>query len=85
MNNKAHYVRFVQAIILAAAVPACSADQETSPSPPPPPSPETSASAQVDFEPPPPAAASTEDAGADATLPFSSGPLMPPVVPAALA
>jgi hypothetical protein len=81
MTKPTHYLRFVQAIVLAAAVPACSVSSETpstpsTPSAPPAPKEEASeapvATAEEKTEP-------AADAGADAELPFSSGPMMPPV------
>ena len=80
-----HYLRFVQALTLAAVVPACSGapvdDAEparvsepvvptaaTAPRPIARPIPE---SAQAD-------ASSDHDADVDASLPFSSGPIVPP-------
>lgn len=91
-----HYLRFVQALVLAAAVPACAADE---PAPPttsaehaaqtadptapsnaegaPAPAPTHAAEANA-------AGPASTDAGVDSSLPFSSGPIVPPELPAAL-
>jgi len=105
MTKPTHYLRFVQAIILAAAVPACSGASET-PAPPadtqvkggetnevPQATEKTEPAEPAEQKTPPaesggepqPFSEETADAGADAKLPFSSGPQMPPVLPVGFA
>jgi hypothetical protein len=92
-----HYLRFVQALVLAATVPACSsadapappttstepAAQTAEPATPssgePAPAPMHAAQASADAH-----SATDADAGVDGSLPFSSGPIVPPELPAAL-
>jgi hypothetical protein len=98
MTKPTHYLRFVQAVILAAAVPACTASSDD---PKPSPQIETAQqSGQTKTEESKPDEQTTEEAKteepkaepldgtgkpADAGLPFSSGPLMPPVLPSSFA
>ena len=80
----AHYIRFVQALIIA-AIPACTAAVETK-NPEPEPAtaavnsarPEGSSAAQADAG---ADAAAHADASVDGALPFSSGPIVPPELP----
>jgi hypothetical protein len=100
-----HYLRFVQALVLAAAVPACSSGDD--PAPPAkgeapaltgaasggPAAPESPPSAATSAPPAAPVAetqhpaqpAAHADTGVDAGLPFSSGPIVPPELPASFA
>ncbi len=99
-----HYLRFVQALVLAAAVPACSSGDDPAPAPKGE-SPTASATTTATAAPEAPKAAATSappaatametqrpaqpapqaDTGADSGLPFSSGPIVPPEMPASFA
>jgi hypothetical protein len=78
-----HYLRFVQALVLAAAVPACSdaAPEDATPSNDPAPT-ETSQHADAPRTIPTGTVASTTtttvDASVDSSLPHTSGPIAPP-------
>jgi hypothetical protein len=77
-----HYLRFVQALVLAAAGSACSdaAPEDTSPTNDPAPA-ETSQHAEAPRTIPTAAAvasATTQDASVDSSLPHTSGPIVPP-------
>lgn len=101
-----HYLRFVQALVLAAAVPACSSGDDPAPpakSDPPassttkavgapaateaPPAPASPAPHAAPVVEPQPAAQGAEhaDSSPDSGLPFSSGPIVPPELPASFA
>jgi hypothetical protein len=81
-----HYIRFAQALIIA-AVPACTAAVESKN-----PEPETSTAVAASSAKPEGTAAAQSDAGSadaahhndasvDGALPFSSGPIVPPEMP----
>jgi hypothetical protein len=70
-----HHLRFIQALVLAASLPACSdaaveTNEPTDPA-------QTSEHAQAPRT-MPSATASTEDASVDSGLPHLSGPIVPP-------
>ncbi len=84
MTTRPHYLRFVRALVLAAAVPACSGADDGSPQPAtvdPAPSPPVDRGAEL-AQMPRPVASSTADAAADVAidgeLPKTSGPIVPP-------
>lgn len=78
----AHYLRFARSLALAAVVPGCTSAG-------PAPAPEPRVVAQADAPPSADAGTGTADADhdreVDAELPFSSGPIVPPELPASLA
>lgn len=92
--NTPRYLRFVKALVLTAAVPACSSDPTTEPPPA-----KTADSSETAPATEPPAtpgagskiaeakadAGSTADADVDSGLPFSSGPIVPPELPVGFA
>lgn len=86
-----HYLRFVKALVLTAAIPACSSEPASTPAP-------AKTADSTETAPTPPVAqpianedvaatdaGATHDADVDATLPFSSGPLAPPELPVGFA
>ena len=92
--NTPRYLRFVKALVLTAAVPACTS--ATSSEPPPAKtsdSSETAPATEPAVDPGAPAkvadakadAGSTPDADVDSGLPFSSGPIVPPELPVGFA
>ena len=87
-----HYLRFVKALVLTAAIPACSSD--ASPAPAPAQVADTTATAPPAVQPianeeladtTPTSDAGQTDADVDAKLPFASGPLLPPELPVGFA
>jgi len=84
-----HYLRFVKALVLAAALPACSSGAADGPAPSPA---ETADTTTAPPSAPAPTAneeladaGTAHDGGVDADLPFSSGPIVPPELPLELA
>lgn len=78
--KQAHYLRFARALALAAIVPGCTS---AAPSP----TPEPQLALEADAQPRPGDAQMHDDAASDvdAGLPFSSGPIVPPELPASFA
>ena len=75
----AHYLRFARAIALAAVLPACTGPGEPAPNPPATPGAHDDAGAELAD------AGATEVEETDADVPFSSGPIVPPELPAGFA
>jgi hypothetical protein len=78
--KQAHHLRFARALALAAIVPGCTS---AAPSP----TPEPQVVAEADAQPATADAQLYDDASSDvdAGLPFSSGPIVPPELPASFA
>jgi hypothetical protein len=77
--DRAHYLRFARALALAVVVPGCTGTGPT-------PDPNTLAETDAQSTTPVDASAAPDAASdVDAGLPFSSGPIVPPELPEALA
>ena len=88
-----HHLRFAKALVLSALLPACGGSGDSTTTDP---SPTAATTQTTQTAPTPPAETpvgkdhvaakeDTADAGVDGDLPFSSGPIAPPELPAAFA